>query len=95
MKYIGAYRFACPLAFQSGLAATLFVSGFAGGPAALADSDYFQPGNLLLSRVIYDNNPNNVTIGMTLPPNCVPSTTYSITCVTALHPDDRGAGQLS
>jgi hypothetical protein len=31
------------------LAATLFVSGFAGGPAALADSDYFQPGNLLLS----------------------------------------------
>jgi hypothetical protein len=80
MKYIGTLRFARPLAFQSGLAA-LFVSGFAGGPAALAESDYFQPGNLLLSRVVYDNNPSNVMVGMTLPPNCVPTTT--ITCVKA------------
>jgi hypothetical protein len=40
-----------------------------GGPAALADSDYFQPGNLLLSRALYDNNPNNVQAGVTqLPP---------------------------
>jgi hypothetical protein len=49
------------------LAVTLFLSGFAGGPAAFADSDYFQPGNLLLSRVVYDNNPNNVQAGVTLP----------------------------
>ena len=65
MRYIGTLRFARLLAFQYGLAATLFVSGLAGGPAALADSDYFQPGNLLLSRVVYDNNPNNVIVGMT------------------------------
>jgi len=24
----------------------------------------------VLSRTVYDNNPNNVTVGMTLPPNC-------------------------
>jgi hypothetical protein len=30
------------------------------------------PGNLLVSRSVYDNNPNNVTAGVTvLPPNCV------------------------
>ncbi len=33
-------------------------------------SDYFLPGNLVVSRSVYDNNPNNVTQGMTLPPNC-------------------------
>ena len=63
MKYTGTHRFARPLAFHSGWAVTLFLSGFTGGPAALADSDYFQPGNLLLSRVLYDNNANNVKVG--------------------------------
>ena len=71
MKYTGTHRFARPLAFHSGWAVTLFLSGFTGGPAALADSDYFQPGNLLLSRVVYDNNKNNVKVGALLPPNCV------------------------
>jgi hypothetical protein len=81
MKYIATRRFARSLSFQSGLAATLFVSGIAGGPAAIADSDYFRPGNLLLSRVLYDNNPNNVVAGVTLlPPNCVGSA-----CVTATY----------
>jgi hypothetical protein len=70
MEYSGTCRFACPPAFRSGLAVTLFVSGFAGGPA-LAVDDYFQPGNLLVSRVVYDNNPNNVQVGALLPPNCV------------------------
>jgi hypothetical protein len=52
-----------------------------GGPAALADSDYFQPGNLLLSRALYDNNPNNVQAGVTqLPPNCTAATP----CATAI-----------
>src|ERR1700693_4731541 len=78
MKYIGAYRFACPLAFQSGVAATIFVSGFAAGPAALADSDYFQPGNLLLSRVLYDNNANNVQVGAVLPPNCTTGCVFAV-----------------
>jgi hypothetical protein len=75
MTHSGTLKFVRPLAFHSGWAVTLFLSGFTGGPAALADSDYFQPGNLLLSRVIYDNNPNNVQEGVTLlPPNCTTAT---------------------
>jgi hypothetical protein len=49
------------------------------GAPALADSSYFLPNNLLVSRVIYDNNPNNVVAGVTqLPPGCAPAN-----CVTA------------
>ncbi len=33
-------------------------------------SAYFEPGNLVVSRSVYDNNPNNVTVGQVLPPNC-------------------------
>jgi hypothetical protein len=72
MKYARTHRFARPLAFRSGLALTLLVSGFAGGPAVLADGGgYFSPDNLLVSRVVYDNNPNNVQAGAPLPPNCM------------------------
>jgi hypothetical protein len=73
-------KFARPLAFHSGWAVTLFLSGFTGGPAALADSDYFQSGNLLLSRAVYDNNPNNVQAGVTQPP---PNCTTLTPCATA------------
>src|SRR5579863_629371 len=31
---------------------------------------FFFPGNLVVSRSVYDNNPNNVQVGETLPPNC-------------------------
>jgi hypothetical protein len=32
----------------------------------------FSPGNLLVSRSVYDNNPNNTAVGVTaFPPNCV------------------------
>jgi hypothetical protein len=35
-------------------------------------SDYFRPGNLVVSRSVYDSNPNNTVVGVTvLPPNCV------------------------
>ena len=61
MRYTGTHGFAYPLAFQSGLAVTLLVSGFTGS-LALADNNYFQPGNLLVSRVIYDNNAKNVQV---------------------------------
>jgi len=67
-------RFTRTLAFQSALAGTLVVSGLAGSQVALGDDDdgHLQPGNLLVSRVVYDNNPNNVVAGVTvLPPNCV------------------------
>jgi hypothetical protein len=31
----------------------------------------FEPGNLLVSRSVYDNNPANVQVGAVLPPGCV------------------------
>lgn len=34
----------------------------------------FDPGNLVVSRTVYDNLPSNVTVGQILPPNCVAST---------------------
>jgi hypothetical protein len=69
-----------PPAFRMGLAVTLFLSGVAGSTGAFADDDdfgfrpgnSFAPGNLLISRSVYDNNPANVVAGTTLlPPNCV------------------------
>ena len=43
------------------------------GAAALSaqNSAYFTPDNLVISRSVYDNRPNNVTVGAALPPNCV------------------------
>jgi len=49
------------------IAAALAV-GFAS--YAEGGSTYFSPGNLVVSRSVYDNNPNNVTVGQTLPPGC-------------------------
>jgi len=37
-------------------------------------SAYFAPGNLVISRSVYDNNPNNVQVGEVLPPNCQQTT---------------------
>jgi hypothetical protein len=37
---------------------------------AQSGSLYFNPGNLVVSRSVYDNNPDNVTVGTVLPPNC-------------------------
>jgi hypothetical protein len=33
-------------------------------------STYFYPGNLVVSRSVYDNNPDNIQVGTILPPNC-------------------------
>jgi hypothetical protein len=71
---------------RSRLFASIFLSGVMGATGALADDDDFGflPGNLLVSRSVYDNNPANVVAGSTLlPPNCVASN-----CVTAT---DSGA----
>jgi hypothetical protein len=35
---------------------------------------FFWPGNLVVSRSVYDNNPNNVQVGQILPPNCAATT---------------------
>lgn len=45
----------------------------AGAIAGMAQP-YFQPGNLVVSRSVYDNNPNNVQVGEILPPNCAATT---------------------
>jgi hypothetical protein len=45
-----------------------------GGSAAFAQdgSAFFSTGSLVVSRSVYDNNPNNTVVGVTaLPPNCV------------------------
>jgi hypothetical protein len=57
------------------LGATLVLAALASSPAALAQtgSAYFLPNNLVVSRVVYDNNPNNVVVGEQLPPNCTPA----------------------
>jgi hypothetical protein len=76
MTYAGTSKFDRPLLLRSGMTVMVLLSGLSTIPAALADDDdaYFWPGNLLLSRVVYDNNPNNITAGVTaLPPNCVAS----------------------
>ncbi|MEW6437928.1 MAG: hypothetical protein AB1508_12265 [Pseudomonadota bacterium] len=39
----------------------------------------FLPGNLIVSRVVYDNNPNNIQVGQPLPPNCTASNCVAAT----------------
>ena len=48
-------------------------------PAAAQDfkgdhDNFFWPGNLVVSRSVYDSNPNNVQLGAILPPNCTSTT---------------------
>jgi hypothetical protein len=31
---------------------------------------FFIPGNLVVSRTVYDNNPANISVGESLPPGC-------------------------
>lgn len=65
--------------------AALSLATVAGIPASAQDRDHddhirFFPGNLVVSRSVYDNNPNNVKVGALLPPNCANTTTP---CVAA------------
>ncbi len=50
----------------------LLLVAFLCGPASALDNSFFVffPGNLVVSRGVYDNNPNNVEVGQVLPPNC-------------------------
>ncbi|HWF84241.1 MAG TPA: hypothetical protein VG222_05325 [Vicinamibacterales bacterium] len=55
------------------LAGTLLT--VAGGLGVSADDHvHFLPDNLVVSRSVYDNNPNNVGVGMVLPPDCASTT---------------------
>ena len=47
------------------LISAILVAGVVAAPA-----QQFSPGNLVVSRSVYDNNPNNVQVGEILPPNC-------------------------
>ncbi len=61
---------------KSAIAAISIAVLFATIPAAAQnsrsdrDNFFFFPGNLVVSRSVYDNNPNNVKVGEILPPNC-------------------------
>ena len=50
---------------STGLPAIAQVPGFGFGPGS-----FFYPGNLVVSRSVYDNNASNVKVGTPLPPNC-------------------------
>ena len=53
------------------VAIVLIVFTASGTTFAQEGSAYFLPGNLVVSRSVYDNNPNNIAVGATLPPNCI------------------------
>ncbi len=53
---------------------------------AQGDSAYFFPGNLVVSRSVYDNNPANVQVGMALPPNCAPANGCSTAITDGTYP---------
>jgi hypothetical protein len=69
-------------------AAALTLSILAPSLPAVAQngSAYFTPGNLVVSRSVYDNNPSNVVVGVTvLPPNCsAPSGSCTTPATTAI-----------
>jgi hypothetical protein len=54
--------------------AILSVASLASIPTLAEDHDndriVFFPGNLIVSRSVYDNNANNIKVGTMLPPNC-------------------------
>jgi hypothetical protein len=81
MNAVGSRFSVRPPFFRTSLAITFFLSGVVSVTGAFAGDDdaNFKPGNLLISRSVYDNNPENVVAGTTvLPPNCV-----APNCVTA------------
>jgi len=70
------------------LTLVLLSAAMVGGAAKFAQSasNYFFPGNLVVSRSVYDNNPNNVQAGVTvLPPNCVATSGACSPVVTAIN----------
>jgi hypothetical protein len=62
------------LASAKGIAVLSLAALATSNPAGAEDRDHthirFFPGNLVVSRSVYDNNANNVKIGALLPVNC-------------------------
>jgi hypothetical protein len=64
---------------KKAITAITFGALVAAVPAAAQSKDnndrfFFWPGNLVVSRSVYDNNPKNVQVGEILPPNCASTT---------------------
>jgi hypothetical protein len=81
MKIARSHLSVRPPVSRKALAVTILLSSVVSTTAALADDDTtFRPGNLLVSRSVFDNNnPPDIVPGTTqLPPNCV-----APNCVTA------------
>ena len=65
---------------KKAIAAVSFGALFAAVPALAQDFPgerdrfFFWPGNLVVSRSVYDNHANNVKLGEIVPPNCANTT---------------------
>jgi hypothetical protein len=88
MHLLRSQHFNCRYALGKAIA-TLTFATLANGIPALAQSfgdpfPYFLPGNLVVSRSVYDNNANNIAVGTLLAPNCTNTAAASGTpCVAA------------
>jgi hypothetical protein len=71
--------------FNAGRAFSLLaLSAMTGGLAASAQAPVFTSGNLVVSRSVYAGNSGSVTVGETLPPNCVANKANKVTCAPAV-----------
>jgi hypothetical protein len=79
-RCLRGYADMCTLA--RGLALLTLTVVISGITVAAQDADgrrfHFRPGNLVVSRSVYDNKASNITVGQQLPPGCT-----SANCVTA------------
>jgi hypothetical protein len=71
MTATSAFERLRPIVFGCSLIlACVAVLGNALVATAQNDGTGFAPGNLVISRSVYNNNPNNIKVGQLLPPNC-------------------------
>ncbi len=56
------------------LAALAFTRAASAQDQSFHPQNRLYPGNLVVSRSVYDNNPGNVSVGTILPPNCAATT---------------------
>jgi hypothetical protein len=59
----------CPYALATRIAGAVLIT-LVGAVAAFGQGPFFSPGNLVVSRSVYNGNPGNVALGTVLPPGC-------------------------
>jgi hypothetical protein len=77
-----AIRFELAGGSASRLALTISLYSMATIAAAAGEHGgdaHLRPGNLMVSRTVYDNNPDNIRVGALLPPNCAPANCVAAT----------------